>query len=101
MTAPAAGEAIGKGRAGQREGSKRQRREGRLLLRVHEPTYQRRDLIGFGIKREVSGVEYVDLRVRYVLAVAFRLSEIEREIVPAPEDQSLGCVLCSHSCQFG
>ena len=33
------------------------------------------------------GVEYVDLRVRYVLAVAFRLSEVEREIVPAPEHQ--------------
>ena len=56
-----------------------------LLPRLHELTYQRRNLICFGIKREVSCVEYVDLRVRYVLAVAFRLAEIEREVVLAPE----------------
>ncbi len=40
-------------------------------------------------KRKVSGVEYVNLRIRYVFAVAFRLAEIEREIVLAPEDQEL------------
>ena len=57
----------------------------RLLLRLHELTYQSRNLLCFGIKREVSCVEYVDLRVRYVLAVAFRLAQIEREIVLAPE----------------
>jgi len=60
-----------------------------LLLRLHELTYQGCNLICFGIERGVSCVEQVDLRVRYVLAVAFRLAEIEREIVLAPEDQKL------------
>ena len=58
-----------------------------LLLPPHELTYQRRNLVRFGIKREVSCVEYVDFRVRYVLAISFRLARIEREIVLAPEDQ--------------
>jgi hypothetical protein len=59
----------------------------RLLLGLHELTYQGRNLICFGIKREVSCVEYVDLRVWYVLAIAFRLAKIEREIVLAPKNQ--------------
>jgi len=37
----------------------------------------------------VPRVEYDDLRIRYVSAVAFRLAEIEREIVLAPENQKL------------
>jgi hypothetical protein len=57
-----------------------------LFLSLHELTYQCRNFIGFGIKREVSCVEHVHLGVRYVLAVAFRLANIEREIVLAPED---------------
>ena len=60
-----------------------------LLLRSHELTHQRSDLICFGIKREVSRVEYMNLRVRYVLAKTFRLADIERGIVLAPEDQKL------------
>ena len=65
------------------------RREWRcLLLGLHELTYQRRNLICFGIKREVSCVEYVDLRVRQVLAVAFRFAEIERESA-APKPKAL------------
>jgi hypothetical protein len=39
------------------------------------------------VSSEVPCVEYVDLRVQYVLAVAFWLAEIEREIMLAPEDQ--------------
>jgi hypothetical protein len=35
----------------------------------------------------VSGVEYVDLRFGYVLAVAFGLAGIEGQIVFAPEDE--------------
>jgi len=42
-----------------------------------------------GIKREVSRVEYMNPRVRDVLAETFRLADIERRIVLAPEDQKL------------
>ena len=54
-----------------------------------ELTYQRGDLVCLGIQREVSCVEYVDFRLRYILAIAFRFAEIEREIVLAPENQKL------------
>src|ERR1700741_4890172 len=60
-----------------------------LLLRPHKLAYQRCNFIGFGVEREVSCFESVNLRVRYVFAVAFRLAEVEREIVLAPEDQQL------------
>jgi hypothetical protein len=56
------------------------------LLCLQELTYQRHNLICFGIEREVSCVEYVDLCVGYVLAVAFWFADIKREIVLAPED---------------
>ena len=36
-----------------------------------------RNLTRLGIKREVSCIEYVDLRVRHILAIAFRLARIE------------------------
>ena len=36
------------------------------------------------IKREVPRVEYDYLRIRYIRAVAFRLAEIKREIMLAP-----------------
>jgi hypothetical protein len=52
-------------------------------------TDQGRYLVCFGIKREVSCVEDVDFRLRYILAIAFRFAEIEREIVLAPENQKL------------
>src|SRR6202043_3471655 len=35
------------------------------------------------------GVEDVDFRVRYVLAIAPRLAQVKREIVFAPDDQKL------------
>ncbi len=57
----------------------------RLLLHLHELTQQRCNLICLGVKREVSGVEYVDLRVGNV--VALRLAEIEREVMLAPDHQ--------------
>jgi hypothetical protein len=47
--------------------------------------YERGDFICFCVEREVSCVEYVDLSVWYILAIAFRLAEVEREIVLAPE----------------
>lgn len=37
----------------------------------------------------MSCIEHADLRARHILAVAFRLAEIEREIVLAPDDQEL------------
>jgi len=60
-----------------------------LLLRLHELTHQRSDLICFGIKREVSPVEYMDLSVGYILAVTFRFADIERGIMLAPDNQKL------------
>src|ERR1044072_2796958 len=60
-----------------------------LLLRLHELAQQRRNLICFGIKREVSCVQNSDLRVGDVFAVTFGLADIERRIVLAPEDQKL------------
>src|SRR6266404_9471127 len=60
-----------------------------LFLRLHELIQHSCNLIGFGIKREVSRVEYMNPRVRYVLAETLRLADIERGIVLAPEDQKL------------
>ena len=37
----------------------------------------------------MTGVENMNLRVGHILAIAFRLAGIEREIVLAPEDQKL------------
>src|SRR5208337_128141 len=65
-----------------------QRPEGRyLFLRFHELNYQRRNLVGFGIEGEVPCVENVNIGSGDVLAVAFRLAQIERKIVLAPDDQ--------------
>ena len=61
----------------------------RLFLRFHELTDERRNFISLRIQREVAGVEHVNFGIRDILAVAFRLSEIEREIMLAPEDQKL------------
>ena len=65
----------------------RNRSRRRLFLRFHELTYQRRNLICFGIEREVSRVEHVNVGIGYVLAVTFRLAQIERKIVLAPDNQ--------------
>jgi hypothetical protein len=54
---------------------------------LNKLTYQRRDLVCLGIKREVSCVEDVNFRLWYILAVAFRFAEIEREVVLAPKNQ--------------
>ena len=51
--------------------------------------HQGNNLIRLGIEREVPRVEDVDIRVRYVLAIPFRLADIKRGIVLAPEDQEL------------
>src|SRR5437870_2052771 len=37
----------------------------------------------------MSGIENVNFGLRYVLAIAFRLAGIEREIVLAPDDENL------------
>ena len=80
------------GRSGRRWKDDEHRRCGilplsnRLLLPLHEPTYQRRNLICFGIQREVSCLQHMDLRIRHVLVVAFWLARIEREIMLAPDD---------------
>ena len=42
-----------------------------------------------GIEREMACVEYVDLRARYVLVIAFWFAKIEGEIVLALGDQAL------------
>ena len=57
-----------------------------LLLRLHELTDQRGNLVCFGIECEVSCVKDVNLRVWYILAVAFRLAGVEGEVVLAPND---------------
>lgn len=61
-----------------------------LTFCLHEFTYQRSNLIGFGVQREVACVQDIDLSIRYILAVALRLTKIERKIVLAPEHQELG-----------
>ena len=58
-----------------------------LVFDVHKIANQTRNLVCLGIQREVSRVEYVDLRFRHVHAVPFRLAGIEREVVLAPDDQ--------------
>ena len=60
-----------------------------LLLGLHELTYQRRNLVRLGVQCEVTCIEHVDFSARHILAVAFWLAGIEREIVLAPEDQKL------------
>jgi hypothetical protein len=47
------------------------------FLSPHELTYKRRNLICFGIEREMSRVEYMHLGARDIYAVSFRLAEIE------------------------
>src|SRR4029077_12988652 len=67
------------------------------LLRSHEFTYQRRDLICFGIECEVSCVENIDFCLRYILAKTVRLARIEGEIILAPDHQQAR-LLVTHPC---
>jgi hypothetical protein len=48
-----------------------------LLLRLHELTDERCNLICIGIKGEVSGIENVNLGFRHVLGVTLRFAAIE------------------------
>src|SRR5216684_5814892 len=57
------------------------------FLRLHEPIYKRRNFIRFGIKREVSCVENVNLSVRYIAAIGLGLREFKREVILAPNHQ--------------
>jgi hypothetical protein len=86
------------------------RREGRhatwlctsavFLLSLQEMPHQFRNFICFGVEREVPCVEYVDLRVRYILEVTFRFARIEREIVLAPKDKKLYSILLCRLIQW-
>ena len=53
----------------------------------HKCPNERRDFVCFGIEREMSRVEDVDFCVRQILAIAFRLAGIEREIVLTPNHE--------------
>src|SRR5882762_892186 len=59
----------------------------RSSLPPHELTHKRRNLICFGIKREVSSVDNVNLSVRYVPAIGFRLRNVERRVILTPNHQ--------------
>src|SRR5216683_3964147 len=59
----------------------------RSSLPPHELTHKRRNLICFGIEREVSSVENVNLSVRYVPAIGFRLRNVERRVILTPNHQ--------------
>jgi len=54
-----------------------------------------RNLIRCRIKREMAGIEDVDFGFRDILAVAFRLAEVEREI------SRRGCFSRIQACHFG
>src|SRR6266481_2409296 len=57
------------------------------FLRLHELTYKHRNFIRFGIKSEVSSVENVNLSVRYVPAIGFRLRKVECGVILTPNHQ--------------
>src|SRR5450432_16291 len=63
------------------------------FLHLHELTYQRCNIICFGIKSEVSGVENMNLSVRHIQPVPLRLAEIKRQIVLAPDHQQARLLL--------
>src|SRR5882762_6958120 len=57
------------------------------FLPLHELTYKCRNFICFGIKSEVTCVENVNLSVRYVPAIGFRLRNVERRVILTPNHQ--------------
>src|SRR6266436_3241344 len=67
------------------------------FLRLHELTYKHRNFIRFGIKSEVSSVENVNLSVRYVPAIGFRLRNVERRVILTPNHQQPR-LLFAHPC---
>src|SRR3984893_1072871 len=64
---------------------------------LHEAPDKLRNLIRCSIEREMARIEDVDLGLRYVLAVAFRLPKVEREIVLTPNHQQPRLLL-AHPC---
>src|SRR6266850_3327395 len=54
---------------------------------THETPDELCNLIRSSIQREVTRVENVDFGLRHVAAIRFRLRELEREVVFAPEDE--------------
>ena len=60
-----------------------------LLFGFHELPHQSRNLICFGVKREVSRFEYVDVRLWYIPGGSVPARQIERKVVLAPKDQKL------------
>ena len=51
--------------------------ERRLFVRLHEVADQRRDLIRFGVEREMASIEDVDFGVGKIFAIALRLANVE------------------------
>src|ERR1700674_5762013 len=58
------------------------------------------DLIGSRVQCEMTGVENVNLSVRYILPVALRLAEVEGEIILAPDHQQAWLLLAHPSLPF-
>src|SRR6266487_5104673 len=72
-----------------------------LFIRRHEAPDELRNLIRGGIEREMARIEDVDLGLRYVLAVAFRLPKVEREIILTPNHQQAWLLLAHPSLPLG
>src|ERR1035441_9882506 len=66
-------------------------------LSFHKLPHQFPNLVCVGVKREVSCIEHVNLRARYVFSIPFWLAEIERKIVLFPNNKELGLRLL-HPC---
>ena len=45
------------------------------------------DLICSRVQCEMTSVEHVNLRVRHIVAISFRLRELERAVIPSPDHQ--------------
>jgi hypothetical protein len=60
-------------------------------LSFHELPHQFPNLVCVGVKREVSCIEHLNLRARYVLSIPFWLAEIERKIVLSPGRRNPAC----------
>src|ERR1700730_17182104 len=54
---------------------------------LHQVIHKCRNFFRFGIKSEVSCIENVNLRLRYVPAIGLRLRQVEREVILAPNHQ--------------
>ena len=65
----------------------------RGLLPRYEVAYQSRDFIGSRIQRKMTAVHNVNLSVRDILAIRFRLRGIERGFIFAPDHQQTRLLL--------